>query len=133
MTITPNISITDEIISREGTRHSIILTFSAVYNSRCINGGLKTPNEMLLLCTRILDFTPGKWIFLCMNYFKNFWILHTLLCETSHRRSMKQNAFINKSSHNLKSYRPYFGWLSAALYRMTWRIFTDLPEVISAP
>ena len=46
---------------------------------------------------------------------------------------MKQNAFIYKSSHNLKSYETFFDWLSAAIYRMSQRILIDSREVISAP
>ena len=41
MTISPHISMTDGILSREETRHSIILTCNAVYNSRYIKSGFK--------------------------------------------------------------------------------------------
>ena len=40
MTISPHISMTDGILSREETGHSIILTINAVYNSGYIKSGL---------------------------------------------------------------------------------------------
>ena len=110
MTISPHISMTDGILGREETGHSLILTCNAVDNSRYIKSGFKKH--------KIRCFYYGHKFLISLfekespdlkKYINNLVILHTLLCGTSHRRSMKQNAFIYKSSHNLKSYEPCSG------------------------
>ena len=81
MTISPHVSMTDEIISREETRHSLILTCNAVYNSRYIKSGFKKNKIKCsyyvhkFLISLFENESPDV-----KKYIANLVILHTLLC-----------------------------------------------------
>ena len=131
-------SIAEAVLRKEEIRHSILFPINTIYNSRCISSGFKSSkydasimkHEFLISLLENECYTSLTVYELC-----KIWrcCIH---CLVEHHIDTPRSKMPLSISRVCES-KPEvlwlcFGWLSAAIYRVSRRIFIDSPEINSA-